>query len=175
MDSDVDFFALFRLPAEFRVPLAELEERYREVQRAVHPDRFATASGRERRLSLQWSARINEAYQVLKTPLLRAKHLIRLAGHEIGAEDNIVMDAAFLEEQMEWRGAAAEARANRDRHALETLLQRLRSALLACYEALASTLDEARDYPAAASQTRQLMFLEKLERDINDALSEQDD
>jgi len=175
VDLNTDFFALFRLPRSFRVSLAELDERYREMQHAVHPDRFAAASERERRLSMQWSVRVNEAYQTLKTPLLRAQYLIQLARHDSGSEAKPVLDADFLMEQMEWREAVMGARTGRDHHELERLEQRLRHDLVARYETLAALLDDARDYPAAVGMTQKLMFLEKLETEIGDALAALDD
>lgn len=176
MDLNTDFFTLFRLPRSFRsVPLAELDERYREMQHAVHPDRFAAASEQERRLSMQWSVRVNEAYQTLKTPLLRAQYLIQLAGHDPGAEAKPVMDTDFLMEQMEWREAVMETRMGKDHHELEHLHQRLHHDLAARYETLAALLDDAQDYPAAIGAVRQLMFLEKLETEIDDALAALED
>ena len=73
MDLTADFFSLFDMPRAFRLNLSELDSRYREVQAQVHPDRFAHAGEVERRLSMQWATRANEAYQTLKRPLERAK------------------------------------------------------------------------------------------------------
>ena len=72
MDFNTDHFSLFELPASFRLDAALLDRRYLEMQSRVHPDRFASAGDAERRLSLQWATRVNEAYQTLKKPLPRA-------------------------------------------------------------------------------------------------------
>jgi molecular chaperone HscB len=66
MDFNADHFSLFELPASFRLDAALLDRRYLEMQSRVHPDRFASAGDAERRLSLQWATRVNEAYQTLK-------------------------------------------------------------------------------------------------------------
>jgi molecular chaperone HscB len=58
---------------------------------------------------MQWSVRINEAYQRLKDPLKRAAYLCELAGAPVRAEDNTAMPAAFLMQQMEWREALEDA------------------------------------------------------------------
>ena len=74
MDLTADFFSLFGLPKTFRLNLSELDSRYRDVQAQVHPDRFANAAEAERRLSMQWATRANEAYMTLKKPLARAHY-----------------------------------------------------------------------------------------------------
>jgi molecular chaperone HscB len=141
----------------------------------VHPDRFAHAGEAERRLSMQWATRANEAFQTLKRPLERAKYLLHLAGHDIQAESNTAMPADFLIEQMEWREAVAEARSGRNHHELEHLHHRLSNDIAARYEEVGRLLDESGDIGAAAELVRRLMFLEKLLHEINDALAALDD
>ena len=69
MNLNQNHFELFGLPARFAVDAAALEARYHELQREVHPDRFAAAPDPERRASMQLATRVNEAYQTLKSPL----------------------------------------------------------------------------------------------------------
>ncbi len=175
MDLTADFFVLFGLPKTFRLSLSELDSRYRDVQAQVHPDRFANAPEGERRLSMQWATRANEAYLTLKKPLERAKYLLELAGHDLQAESNTAMPADFLMEQMEWREAVMEARAGGDHHELEHLYQRLRGDIDGRYDEVAALLDDARDYALATDRVRRLMFLEKLLYEIDDALASLDD
>ena len=171
MDLTADFFSLFQLPRTFRVDTGDLEVRYREIQGQVHPDRFAHAGDAERRLSMQWATRANEAYQTLKKPLERAKYLLHLAGHDLQAENNTAMPAEFLMEQMEWREAVMEARGGGDHHELERLHNRLRSDMAGRFDELAALLDEKQDYAAATDLVRRLMFLDKLLYEIDDALA----
>ena len=171
MDLTADFFSLFDMPRAFRLNLSELDSRFREVQAQVHPDRFAHAGEAERRLSMQWATKANEAYQTLKKPLERAKYLLHLAGHDIQAEINTAMPAEFLMEQMEWREAVMEAREGRDHHELEHLHNRLRGDINGRYDELAALLDDAGDLGHATDLVRRLMFLEKLLFEIDDALA----
>ena len=175
MDLTADFFSLFQLPRAFRLDIPDLDVRYREVQGQVHPDRFAHAGDAERRLSMQWATRANEAYQTLKKPLERAKYLLHLAGHDVQAENNTAMPADFLMEQMEWREAVAEAREACDHHELEHLHGRLRADITGRYEELGRLLDEAGDLAGAGDAVRRLMFLEKLLHEIDDALASLED
>lgn len=170
MNFNDDHYALFELRRTFRLDIPLLDRRYREVQAQVHPDKFAQAGDAERRLSLQWATRTNEAYQTLKNPLSRAQYLLRIAGHDVGAENNTAMPKEFLMEQMEWREAVAEARLGREQGELENLLLGLKQQATDHYEQLAVLLDDQHDYPSAADLVRRLMFLEKLLFEIDDAM-----
>lgn len=171
MDFNADHFKLFGLPRAFRIDAAALDARYRELQAEVHPDRFAHAAEAERRLSLQWATRVNEAYQALKKPLPRARYLLQLLGHDVGAENNTAMPVDFLVQQMEWREAVAEARAAGDHHELERLFHRLQEQMTASYDELAKLLDDAGDPETASDRVRRLMFLDKLLSEIDDAIA----
>lgn len=171
MDFSADHFTLFELPCTFRLDSAVLDKRYREIQARVHPDKFAQAGDAERRLSLQWATRVNEAYQTLKKPLARAQYLLRLAGHDVDAENNTAMPSEFLMEQMEWREAVAEARLAREQSELEQLHHRVKQRMKRRYEQLAGLLDDQHDYAVAADRVRRLMFLEKLLFEIDDAMA----
>ena len=171
MDFNADYFSLFQLPRTFRQDTSALDNRFREVQAQVHPDKFVQAGDAERRLSLQWATRANEAYQTLKKPLARAQYLLSLAGHDVEGENNNAMPPEFLMEQMEWREAVAEARIARELGELEQLHHRVKERMANRYEQLAELLDDQNDYPAASDRVRRLMFLEKLLFDIDDAMA----
>ena len=108
-DLSRDYFALFGLAADFELDKAALAERYRELQRNVHPDRFANAGDAERRLSMQMAARVNEGYRVLKDPLMRARYLLELAGLPVD-DSQSSLDGQFLMQQMELRERLDAAR-----------------------------------------------------------------
>ncbi len=114
LDFSKNYFELFGLPVGYIVDTDQLSTHYRELQRAVHPDRFANATEQERRLSMQGSVRVNEAYETLKDPTLRAHYLLTLNGIDMEQGQETTHDAAFLMEQMELREALEEARAQPD-------------------------------------------------------------
>lgn len=175
MDFNADHFTLFEQPRTFRQDASRLDKRYREIQAQVHPDKFAQAGDAERRISLQWATRVNEAYQTLKKPLLRAQYLLSLAGHEVGPGSNTAMSSEFLMEQMEWREAVSEARIAGDQDELEDLRRRVKHRMDKRYAELASFLDDQADYVQAADRVRRLMFLDKLLFEIDDAIASLDD
>lgn len=169
-DFSQDFFALFGLKRAYRIDAARLDQAYHELQGQVHPDRHAHLPETEKRLSMQWATQVNEAYRTLKKPLLRANYLLRLAGTDTDHESNTAMPPEFLMEQMEWREAVAEAREAGDHHELEKLMQRLEKHAGAIREEIEVSLDTKKDYATAADAVRRLMFIEKLEHEIEDAL-----
>jgi molecular chaperone HscB len=163
-------FELFGLDPRFRIDVARLDNRYRDIQSQVHPDKFAHASDVEKRLSMQWATHANEAYQTLKSPLQRARYLLHLNGVSTQEETNTAMSPDFLLQQMEWREGIGDAKMTNDVDALEHLQTRLRHETLAMQERLAKLIDDEKKYEAAAEQVRMLRFMEKLREEINDAL-----
>jgi molecular chaperone HscB len=141
-------FELFSLPQQYAVDMARLDARYRELQRTVHPDRFASAGDRERRISMQQAAQINEAYQVLRDPLRRGRYLLELRGHSIDDQQRTHQDPAFLMQQIELRESLDEVR-----HQAEPLnaLHALAGDIRKQYQALETDLAEALDRPEADS------------------------
>jgi len=109
-----NYFELFGLPEQFDVDLKRLSSCYQELQKALHPDKFANASERERVLSLQQAGMVNSAFQTLKDPLARAKYLLELRGIISHDEKTTIRDPEFLEQQMELREELAEIRFQSD-------------------------------------------------------------
>lgn len=161
-----DHFELFGLPRRFALDDRALESRYHALQSSAHPDRHASRPEAERRLSMQWSTRINEAYRLLRTPLTRARYLLELEGIDVGAENNTAMPTDFLMQQMEWREALDEARDARDAGALDELARMLRQARRAAEDLLAQQLDTDHDTVGAAATVRRMMFIARLGEDI---------
>jgi molecular chaperone HscB len=114
-------------------------------------------------VAMQWSVRINEAWQRLKNPLKRAAYLCELNGAPINAENNTAMPSAFLMQQMEWREALDDATAVTELEALDAEVRQAREATLQRIETL---IDTEHDFKAAAQQVRTLMFIERFKSDI---------
>ena len=170
-----NFFELFQMPPLFRLDLGQLDRHYLEMQTRVHPDKSAHLSDAERRLSLQWATLANEAYQTLKRPLARARYLLKIHGVDTREEDNTAMPTEFLLEQIEWREEMQEAVTLRNTHAMDRLVARLKVETNTLFDSLGTLLDDERQHPAAAVIVRQLAFLDKLGRDLNDALAALED
>lgn len=169
-----DFFALFDLPQVFDIDLKALEQAYRALQAAVHPDRFVQSDEAQKRLAVQCATRVNEAYQTLKKPLKRALYLLELKGLYGVAESRSQLPLEFLMEQMSWRESMAEAKASKDVAPLESLDDTLQVSLKERYQVLSQLLHAAQ-WPEAAEAVRCLMFVEKLSAEVQDTLAELDD
>ena len=168
MNLKENHFQIFGIPEGFEVDVPALEAHYRELQREVHPDRFASASQAEQRASMQLATRVNEAYQVLKSPLMRAEYLLQLQGIDPEFETNTAMPAEFLAGEMERRERLEEAVAAGDWERLIALSADLRTGADALLGRMGRQLD-AKDWKAAAATLRQLKFLEKFGEEIGAA------
>ena len=163
MNLQSDDFELFGVPQRFAQERNVLDARWKELQREAHPDRFAAQGAAAQRVAMQWSVRINEAYQRLKDPQRRAAYLCELHGAPIRAEDNTAMPAEFLVQQMQWREDLEDATSAAAVDALAFEVQQARSATL---ERCAELLDTHSDFAGAAQQVRALMFIARFAKDI---------
>ena len=162
-------FDLFGLTPKFSIEGEALERSYRQIQSKVHPDRFAHAGDAERRASLQWTTRVNEAFQILKNPVTRARHLLELHGVDVAFETNTAMPPEFLMQQMELRETLEEAR---DAAALDKLRADLKQERDGLQKAIGEAIDSKKDYTAAAGLVRKLQFLDRLDEEIDSAYEE---
>jgi molecular chaperone HscB len=163
-------FELFGLPQQFSLDRAQLDERWKALQRQAHPDRFAAEGAAAQRVAMQWSVRINEAYQRLKDPLKRAAYLCELRGQPVNAESNTAMPAAFLMQQMAWREALEDTL---DEAALQDLADEVAAERKRVQQSLGQLLDAQGDAQAAVGQVRALMFIERFAAEVDAQLDQQ--
>lgn len=177
-DLTQNYFALFGLPVAYAIDRSALDQRYRELQRLAHPDRYASASDQERRIAMQQATRINEGYRVLKDRLARGTYLLELRGYHADNERSTHQDSAFLMEQMEMREELAAARTAADPlAALTPIVRRIEDHMDALEVRLAAALTQDQGVSAAAvTALQQMQFFRKLaqeaealEADLEDA------
>lgn len=170
---DSDDFTLFGLPRRFTLARTDIDDAWRRLQAATHPDRHAHAGAAAQRVAMQWTLRVNEAHQRLKDPVRRAAMLCELRGVPVQAETHTAMPPAFLQQQLEWREELEEASTPAALQALEGALD---AAERACHARLAGLLDAADAAAAqegainparqAAAEVRALMFMSRFRQDI---------
>ncbi len=157
-----DYFELFGLSPAFAIDMEQLSLRYRELQRSAHPDRFASASAQEKRISVQQAALINEAYQVLRTPLSRGRYMLARLGANIDDTDTS-MEPTFLMEQMELREALAAVTASDDPFAsLDSLRDRIEAMEREMVAQLQQLLD-TNDTPGSDDLQRGIQLVRKMQ------------
>ena len=115
-------FQIFNMPVSFKIDEAELGQKYFQIQKMVHPDRFASASEAEKRNAQQWSTRLNDAYSVLKDPIQRAKLVCALLGSPVDEESSGSINEEFLMDQLIRREEISTAKEAND----ETRLKKLK-------------------------------------------------
>lgn len=85
----------------FAVDVRALRREFLQLQASAHPDRHAQA---DKARAQALSARINEAYKTLQSPLLRAQYLLAQRGHDVGGDETAkVEDPELLMEVLEAR------------------------------------------------------------------------
>jgi molecular chaperone HscB len=163
--ADKNHFELFGLPVTFDLDVPGLSARYRELAREAHPDRFAGGSDFERRLAMQMTTRVNEAFRVLKSPISRASYLLELKGAR--AAHAAAVDPAFLVEQMELRERLESV--CHERNGLAALARDVREALAEREQSLGRSLSPDKYQPERALRTvQEMQYLEKLRQQIAD-------
>lgn len=162
-------FEIFGLPSAYGLDKGVLDERWKQLQREVHPDRHASSDAQLQRQAMQWSVRVNEAYQRLKDPIKRAAYLCELHGVPVDAENNTRMPQDFLMQQMAWREALEEASSAGDLEDMADEVAERRGRMIDEARRLA---DDEADYAALAQQVRALMFVERFARDVEARLEQ---
>ncbi|MCG9558463.1 MULTISPECIES: co-chaperone HscB [Vibrio] len=162
----MNHFELFGLPLQFQLDGSLLSSQFRDLQRQFHPDKFATASERDRLLAVQKAAQINDAYQVLKNPISRAEYLLIQHGEDIRGEQQTMQDPMFLMEQMELREELEDIA---DSSNPEDALLAFEGKVSKMYKQQLSAIQQELDSEAwleAADRVRKLKFIAKLKNEI---------
>jgi len=170
IDFSRNHFELFGLPERFAIDMAALDRAFRALQTEVHPDRHASAGDADRRMALQASARVNEAYRALRDPVTRAEYLLSLHGIDAADERDTSLSLEFLEEALARREAVADAAAAGDEEALERMLGEVRTESRERARELERMLDVDGAWQKARAKVRELRFLAKLGQDIDVAI-----
>ena len=98
-----NYFQLFEIEKSLFIDLNVLEDKYLELQKEFHPDKYVNASDQEKRISLQITSYINEAYNTLKNDYLKSIYLLKIEGYKLEDQNNTISDSVFLVHQMELR------------------------------------------------------------------------
>ncbi len=160
-------FEIFGLAPKFDLDEDQLQKKYLEVQRKVHPDRFASASDAEKRVAEQWAALINDAYHKLNDPVERGKLLCSMKGVVVDGERSGTLDETFLFDQLEPRESTADAIAPADSSELDRLKKEIESERQDLIRRVKEALDDKSDAALAAEEIKKIMFLNRQLQDFS--------
>ena len=146
-------FDVLGLPRGVDVDRAELERAYRERSLRLHPDRAGKDDPRERRLSLERTALLNEAYKTLRAAEPRAFYLLALHGLDLKKDEGraVTVPPKILEEVLEMREQLDSARAAGDDEQVSALSDRVRVQSATTLSAAQSALRRLERTPADAA------------------------
>ena len=168
-----DHFERLGLPRRFLLDEREVEQQYLDRSRQVHPDFHQLGSSSEQNASLELTARLNEAYAVLRDPFKRAEYLLALEGGPSASEQK-EMPAEFLEEVLELRMEIEELKVqpaeSPARQAMTGQLQNRRAAMLEEIAGDFAKLERDGDRPVQLRSLRRrlnaLKYVQNLLRDL---------
>jgi len=161
-------FELLGLPPSFKIDVKEVEKKFKALQMELHPDKFAHASPDEQKISTENSARLNEAFATLKSPMLRAKYLLEAKGVTAFSEGaKTETDMAILTEAMELR---EELDQNTKPEALERFSKQVSERVKAVELELAAALGDTQQLAYAVTLAVRLRYLEKILEEVKNKM-----
>ena len=162
----VSHFERLGIDVTFDVDVAAIDRLYFDLQRQLHPDRFATKAPKEKALSQQQATALNDAYEVLKDPLKRADYMVHILGVDVFPEGcNLVNDQAILIEAMEMREKLMMADSM---NALNDIQRDTKSEIDDVLTAL-SLAFKGEDIEGACQLTTRLKYLNKMMGEVRQA------
>jgi len=157
-----DFFARLGVERSYALDLDELERRYLERSKQVHPDRFVGRPAGERVAAMSQAMDLNKAYKALRKPLSRAEHLLELYGRSIG--HNETLEPQFLMEVLEAREELAEAKMEGDTATLARLRRDMEARERDALDRIGASF--AGYEGAGDGQAKDASFLDAIKRDL---------
>ncbi|KAM3690227.1 hypothetical protein ACB098_09G109200 [Castanea mollissima] len=122
LDQSVDYFQIFGLERKYDIGVENLEGKYKDWQKKLHPDLVHSKSAKERGFAAEQSARVIDAYRTLSKPLLRAIYIMRLEGVDVDEEETL-SDPELLSEILEIREAVEEAADSQELNQIQSQMQ----------------------------------------------------
>ncbi|CAM9520420.1 unnamed protein product [Ectocarpus sp. 12 AP-2014] len=164
LDERLDYFEMFQCTPSIFLGLKEVEMRFKNMQRAFHPDLYASKSEDERKISAANSATANKAYQTLVQPMARVKYLMRLLGstalEEEGEDDRASVPMDFLMEVMETREALEECSSKEE---AEAILSETSVAVEECLSGMDEVLQAGGGKDELSNAAARLRYLYRIE------------
>jgi len=161
----MEFFDIYEIEPSFSISESELKKKYLVLQKKFHPDRFAHSNIEQQKAALINSSLINDAYQVLKYDIRRAKYLLECNGVEITNHTN----PAFLMKQMEYEEKIEDH--SNDKNQLLSIQKELQEELDQYKDNLTVDFDK-KNFDRATNQINEFIFIDKLHLKIKEKINQ---
>ena len=173
-----EYYELLQLPRKLSIDPEELQRRYYELSRQLHPDRFMRHPEAERQHALELSSVLNDGYRTLRDPVKRAMYFLKREGFEIGEQRSHDVPPELLEEVFELNMALEEMRSGDDsmRPQLEAAARNFTSMLKGADDELEDLFEKYDNAPGRATleEIRAVLnrrkYIENLVRQVEEAL-----
>jgi len=159
-------FEIFDITPSFNIDLAQLDHKYRLLQKKFHPDNYMNSDKEEQALSLTVSANINNAYIILTSPLLLSLELLKLNNIHLDLSNNTSLNPGFLIKQMEFHEEMDEAETSLDIDKLHTIENKLKNEQEEIFNKIKNEF-VSNNFIQMAEYTKELAFYDKLLKLLN--------
>ncbi|KAI3417762.1 J domain-containing protein [Psidium guajava] len=165
VDESVDYFQIFGLEKKYDIDVSNLEGKYKDWQKKLHPDLVHSKSEQEKEYAAGQSARVIDAYRTLSKPLTRAIYVLKLEGVDVDEEET-VSEPELLAEILEIREAVDEAT---DSQALRQIQSQMEDKLRRWSNSFASSL-HTRKFEDALTCVRRMKYYTRVNEEITKKL-----
>jgi len=104
------YYEIFGLEPRLTVDAADLQRRFYDLSRTLHPDRFQQKGEAERLQAEERMAVLNDAFRTLRDPVARAEYMLQANGFDVGEQRGKDVPEELLEEVFELNMALEELR-----------------------------------------------------------------
>lgn len=94
-----NYFKIMGVSETYDLNENDLAKKYKDLQKYLHPDKYANRFKEEQEISEKYSSLVNEAYKTLLEPLARGIYMLQLRGKDIPEKTEV--DQKFLMKIME--------------------------------------------------------------------------
>ncbi len=154
----VNYFILFGLEPQFLQNPDKIKAGYLKLQQELHPDRFVGAAPQTKQLAVHYTAEVNQAYQTLSDPILRALYILKQQGNDVDQESVSVLSPEFLAIQMDFREELENLKEDFDEPQYEKLKHQI--------TILRDEIEQSAEYPKDLMSVQKVQFFAKLQNEL---------
>ena len=161
-------FKVFGYDETFNINIKDMEKRYWNLQKQLHPDKFALSDETEQKIAGKQSTLVNESYDILKHPVQRGKvllsmlHNVEPLGEDVGTGD-VPMD--LLMQVMEAREEIENLNSN-DEKGASIIISKTIAMVDECANTFEHVLEVENNIEEASNLLVRLQYLCKIEEEI---------